>query len=279
MTKYATGFGSAGALTGTEVLQVVRSGADLQAAVSDIVALSPPGYNYLINGDMFVNQRSFAGGALSAGVYGYDRWKAGTGGANISVNTTTYLITHTSGPITQVIESPGLSGITVFVSVEDPSGSISVSLDGVTGTITSGSGRRGVSLTLPSGSTGNVTLILTATGVTYKRVKVERGVIATPWFSLPLALTVLSCQRYYMFITGIRIIGYAGSAGNALGYPLQWSMRATPTASISITSSGNVNTGASSVNASSAYAGYTFIVSSAAGNTDCTFNLTLTAEL
>jgi hypothetical protein len=41
MTKYATGFGSAGALTGTEVLQVVRSGADLQAPVS---AFATPGY-------------------------------------------------------------------------------------------------------------------------------------------------------------------------------------------------------------------------------------------
>jgi len=41
MTKYATGFGSAGALTGTEVLQVVRSGADLQAPVSAFVT---PGY-------------------------------------------------------------------------------------------------------------------------------------------------------------------------------------------------------------------------------------------
>lgn len=41
MTKYATGFGPAGALTGTEVLQVVRSGADLQATIS---AFATPGY-------------------------------------------------------------------------------------------------------------------------------------------------------------------------------------------------------------------------------------------
>jgi len=32
--------------------------------------------NLLINGDFQINQRGFGGGALTAGVYGFDRWKA-----------------------------------------------------------------------------------------------------------------------------------------------------------------------------------------------------------
>lgn len=215
MTKYATGFPSAGALTGSETLQVVRAGADLQASVSDIWAGSAPGANYLINGDLFINQRLFAGGALASGVYGYDRWKAGTGGANVSVNTTTYLVTHNSGPLVQVIETPGLAGQVVTVSVEDPSGSISVSVDGATGSITAGSGRRGVTLTVPSGSTGNVTLTLTATGVTYKRIKVERGLAATPWYYVPYSNMLSACQRYLPMFRSTGTASILGSGGMA----------------------------------------------------------------
>jgi hypothetical protein len=150
--------------------------------------------NLLINGDFVINQRSFAGGALSAGAYGYDRWKAGTGGCNVTLSGG--ILTHTSGPLVQVIEAPRLAGKTVTVSVEDPSGSITVNVDGVTGTITSGSGRRGVSIVVPSGSTGNVTLTLTATGVTYTRVQLEVGASATQWDARPIAIQLTLCQRY-----------------------------------------------------------------------------------
>lgn len=266
MTKYATGYPASGALTGAETLQVVRAGADLQAAVSDIWAGSAPGANYLINGDLFINQRLFAGGALAAGVYGYDRWKAGTGGANVSVNTTTYLVTHNSGPLVQVIETPGLAGQVVTVSVEDPSGSISVSVDGVTGSITAGAGRRGVTLTVPSGSTGNVTLTLTATSVTYKRVKLERGGL-TPWSATPMPLIVSSCQRYYEKsfdltqapTTGIAGANYVASAySTSLVYsnqiPFQVAKRSSPTMSAFTSSAaGTQAAGAMSLYNGSAY--------------------------
>ncbi len=55
------------------------------------------GTNLLVNGDMAINQRGFAGGALAAGAYGFDRWKAATGGANLSLSG--FAVTLTSGAI------------------------------------------------------------------------------------------------------------------------------------------------------------------------------------
>lgn len=151
--------------------------------------------NYLVNGDFVINQRAFAGGALAAGVYGFDRWKAGTGGCSVSLSGG--VLTHTSGPLVQVIESPRLNGELITVSVEDPSGSITVNVDGQTGTITAGSGRRGVQVTVPSGSTGNVALTLTATAVTYKRVQLERGAAATGFEWRPAATETVLAERYF----------------------------------------------------------------------------------
>ena len=157
--------------------------------------------NLLINGDFAINQEGFAGGALSAGVYGYDQWKAGTGGCNVTLSGD--VLTHTSGPLVQVIEAPRLAGKTVSVSVEDPSGSVTVNVDGVTGTITAGSGRRAVSVAVPSGSTGNVTLTITATGVTYKRVQLEVGAAATAWEQRPVAIEMTLCLRHFFALSGV----------------------------------------------------------------------------
>lgn len=151
--------------------------------------------NYLVNGDFALSQRAFAGGALAAGVYGFDRWKAGTGGCNVSLSGG--VLTHTSGPLVQVIEAPRLNSEVVTVSVEDPSGSITVNVDGQTGTITAGSGRRGVQITVPAGSTGNVTLTLAATGVTYRRVQLERGAAATGFEWRPASIEYQLAARYY----------------------------------------------------------------------------------
>jgi len=168
--------------------------AELYAATGGLTAMG--GRNMLINCGIPINQRGFAGGALAAGVYGYDRWKAGTGGCNVTINATTGVFTHTSGPLQQIVEAPPLAwGQPLTISVENPSGSIAVSVGGATATITAGSGRRGVTVT-PSGS-GNMTVQLTATGVTYSRPQLERGSAATPFDSRWYALELMLCQRYY----------------------------------------------------------------------------------
>ena len=178
---------------------------DLYALLAAVGA--PGSENLLINCGQPINQRGFAGGALAAGVYGYDRWKAGTGGCSITINASTGAFTHTSGALQQIVEAPLVAwGLPLTISVESPSGSIAVSVGGATGTITAGSGRRGVTLT-PSGS-GNMTVQLTATNVTYLRPKLERGGVATPFVPRAQALEVLLCQRYYQ----IDKVGDNGSA-------------------------------------------------------------------
>lgn len=201
-----------------------------------------PGKNLLINAEGLINQRGFAGGALAAGVYGYDRFKASTGGCNFSVSAGVW--THTSGPIVQVVEAPsGVYGSNVTFSVEDPSATISVTVGSVSGTIAAGSGRRGVTLSIPSGS-GDLTVQWSATNATYKRPQLERGDSATRFEYRPNALEFMLCQQYYeksydlgvapgtateqgqaaFFLYGLTSANYAGGATSNL----KVTKRATP---------------------------------------------------
>jgi hypothetical protein len=187
--------------------KVNANDAELYALVAGLAGVG--GKNMLINCGLPINQRSFAGGALAAGAYGYDRWKAGTGGCNVTINATTGIFTHTSGPLQQIVEAPQLVwGQPLTISVENPSGNISVSVGGATGTITSGTGRRGVTLT-PTGS-GNMTVQLTAANVTYLRPKLERGSTATPFVPRAQALESLLCQRYYWRSGAFAAANYLG---------------------------------------------------------------------
>ena len=184
-----------------------RAGADTQLAARQsqaeeaILRLEAglqkvPGRNLLINCGIPINQRVFAGGSLAAGLYGYDRWMAGPGGGSVVIDPVTGQFNHNSGPLVQVIKSPERAwGQSLYVSVEDPSGPVQVSVGGATGTISAGTGRRGVQVT-PSGS-GHMIVQLTATGATYSRPKVERGSVATPLVPDDEALELLLCRRYY----------------------------------------------------------------------------------
>ncbi len=155
--------------------------------------------NLILNGDFRLNQRVFSGGALAAGSYGYDRWGAYTGGASYSVSAG--VVTLSTGTICQPVESPGLAGRTVTVSAESPSASLSVTLGtsstNVSGSIPAGAGRQSVTLVVPQGLTGDVQLRLSGSSVSFSRIKLEPGSVATSWEQPQVSLELSACQRYY----------------------------------------------------------------------------------
>ncbi|MEQ8824366.1 MAG: DUF2793 domain-containing protein [Filomicrobium sp.] len=156
----------------------------------------------LINGDFGINQRVFAGGSLSSGVYGYDRWKASGGAAVVSRSATTGVITFTSGTLEQIIEllAAGVAGLDVTLSVWDlTGGNLDYDVAGITGTVTAGSGQRSATISVPGGATGNLSVKFSPNSgaVTFDRVKLEVGSTATPFEYRPLAEELLNCQRYF----------------------------------------------------------------------------------
>lgn len=175
----------------------------LALALKADVATAGANQNILINGGFQVNQRGFAGGSLSAGAYGFDRWKADTGGANVSVSG--YVVTLTSGTLVQVIETvmwgvASLASTALTVSVDTPSADLTVTLGSSSGTITAGSGRRSVTLTTGAGDTGDLSFKIakaSGSGVTFGRVKVEIASAATMWLDRPRHLELFMCWRYF----------------------------------------------------------------------------------
>lgn len=164
--------------------------------------------NLLINGDGRINQRAFAGGALAANTYGYDRWRALGTASSMTVGTATISLQGTN---CQIIEAPDLANATVTVSVTNPSGPITVALqpDGrtatsATGVIPAGVGNQKVTLAVPATLTGNVFLLLTVAGMVTidgpsKRagIQAECGSTATPFERRLYPLELMLCQRYF----------------------------------------------------------------------------------
>jgi hypothetical protein len=198
--------------------------------------------NLLINGDMQVNQRGFAGGALAAGVHGFDRWKADSGGATLSRSG--FDLTLTSGAIVQPVE-PALWGVPSFastpltLSVEDlAGGDLTVGIGSASGTITPGGGRRSVTLTPAAGDSGTLAVRLspTSAAVTFHRIKLEAGASASLWDDRPLTETHLLCRRYYSRLDGGMLLDAYQATGCSFQQFLPFSvpMRTTPTATVTI---------------------------------------------
>jgi hypothetical protein len=208
------------------------------------------GINMLTNAELLINQRVFAGGALAAGVYGFDRWKAGTGGCTLT-RASNGTITLT-GPLIQVIEAPGLAGTQVTFSVENPTSTLTVDIAGASGTITAGSGRRSLTLTVPVGATGNVTVTLSGTAVSFARAMLTVGSSALTFQRVPIAMELAICQRYFcktyesaVAPGAITLNGsiaanpaYSGVGGVMFNFVFPARMRATPTITVYSTGSG-----------------------------------------
>ncbi|MGO4388849.1 DUF2793 domain-containing protein [Microvirga sp. 2YAF29] len=168
-------------------------------------AANIPRPNLIINSSFRVNQRNFAGGALASGVYGFDRWKAGPGGCTVA-RAADGTVTLT-GPLDQVVDvvhvsalagRANLGGVTLTLSVQDPSASLPVTVGTRAATIPAGSGRRSVTVTLDGNETGHVTVRLQPSApCSFQQVKLEIGSFPTPWLGEPPAIEELNCRRYY----------------------------------------------------------------------------------
>jgi hypothetical protein len=168
--------------------------------------------NILINGCKRVNQRTYAGGVLADGVYGYDRWKGANSDVNIeqvieqqNINSGTYTISWVGGGTATVGATSGLaSGDSVVLTV---SGNISVKV--------------------PKGATN---------------IQLEEGLKATPFEQRPIGLEISLCKRYYeKEVREHLLYGYMASsgliAGNTPTCDIRYSVekRVTPSLTINVT--------------------------------------------
>lgn len=164
-----------------------------------------PRPNLLINASFLVDQRGFVGGALAEGDYGFDRWKGGPGGCTIShAADGTVTLTGALDQVVDVAHASALTGLAnlagaaVTLSVQDPSAPLPVMIGAKAATISAGAGRQSVTIILDAAETGHVTVrIKPATACSFKHVKLELGLFATPWVGEGINTELLSCQRYY----------------------------------------------------------------------------------
>jgi hypothetical protein len=190
-----------------------------------------PRCNIIINGNFSVNQRGFAsGGTLAEGVYGHDRWKAGSGGCNYTFATSAGKVTITipsSKTLLQVIEGTFLQSGTYTLSWEGTAqgkiGGGSFAASPITASVTGGSN---LTITFNAGTVANVQL--------------EKGSTATEFETRPFAEELALCQRYYQKSYNINVApGTVTDVGKVMDMstgtylfidrPLKCSMRHAPT--------------------------------------------------
>lgn len=144
--------------------------------------------NLIINGcGTFINQRGVSGTVtLSAGVYGHDRWKAGSGGCTYTFATASGVttITVTAGTLVQVVEGLSISSGTHVLSW---TGTAQAQIDG------GGYGDTGVTATLTAGTNATVEF---GTG-TIAQVKLEKGSLPTQVVHRHVEQELALCQRYF----------------------------------------------------------------------------------
>jgi hypothetical protein len=113
----------------------------------------------------------------------------------------------------------------------------------------------------------------------FEFVQVEEGSSFSAFDIRPQGIERFHVQRYYNILTNLRNIGTVSGAtaiGSGVTFP---AMRATPTATFTIITSTNVTAGTSAFLPQSNDTGNSFITATAAGNVDCTYTVTLNAEL
>lgn len=191
---------------------------DTNAAAAAIAS----GRNHIINPTFSINQRTFAGGARTAGQYGHDRWKAGTAGCTYTVSGE--LATITAGSLLQIIEGTSVpEGGTYTLSWE---GTAQARVDG---------GSYASSPITVTGKTASTNTTVEFGIGTLTKVQYESGSLVTKFERRPITSELHLCQRYFWVQPhNIQLEGYGGGLGansymNVL-FPVR--MRATPTVTL-----------------------------------------------
>jgi len=224
--------------------------------------------NVIINGDFRVNQTAYVSAAvLATGSYGHDQWKAGASGGDYSFTQ--------SKSSTQITIA---AGKTLIQPIEDANvigGSYTLSWTGTAqarvgiNTLTP-SGAYAASPVTFSGQTAATAMSVEFNAGTLGTVKLESGLLATPFVMRPLDQELIACKRYWQKIGGtansdVNLTGYT-SAGSAiyqtLNYPVE--MRALPTATV-VGTWGTVNCTGVGVNAAGTKSLGFYITAGAAG--------------
>jgi hypothetical protein len=158
--------------------------------------------NRIIDGGFIINQRVYTSGtSLSAGSYGHDRWKAGSGGGtytftqgSLGVNTT---VTITAGTLVQVIEGCNLAegGTYVLSWTGTAQGRLNGGTYGSSGTVT------------VTGWTAGANLSVEFNTGTLGSVQLEAGSTATSFDYRPYGTELSLCQRYFQYLAGSTATG------------------------------------------------------------------------
>jgi hypothetical protein len=219
--------------------------------------IARPRCNIIINGNFSVNQRVFdSGGTLAEGIYGHDRWKAGSGGCNYTFAISEGKVTITipsSKTLLQVIEGTFLQSGTYTLSWEGTAqgkiGAGSFAASPITASVTGGSN---LTITFNAGTVANVQL--------------EKGSTATEFEYRPFAEELALCQRYYQKSYNTNVApGTVTEDGNVedmstgiylfIDRPLKCSMRYAPTVVLYNSATGATGTWRDSTLANKAVAG------------------------
>lgn len=154
--------------------------------------------NRLHNGNFQVNQRGIASPqAAGAGVYGFDRWKAGTGGCTFSfvVNGKDVTLTITAGSLLQIIAASNVEG-GVYALANRGTAQARIAVNGAA---TSGAYAAATVANplLSANANGGQTMSVEFSLGTVSLVQLEPGTVATPFERLDYGNVLYLCQQYY----------------------------------------------------------------------------------
>lgn len=146
------------------------------------------GRNVLLNGAFHINQRVFAGGALTAGTYGHDAWKAGAAGCTYTAagsGGAPTVLTITAGSLQHIVDAPDVVG-----------GVYTVSWVGTAQGRVNGGAYAASPFTTAALPTDTAITVEFNTG-TLSQVQCEQGASATAFEHLDVGTDLRKCQRRF----------------------------------------------------------------------------------